>query len=247
MSSFNFIYKAQYSIFFALQYMTSLCPRTVTVDKEELPKTTFNGGRNTIYQYITVYHNIFANDPKIVWYWLNIITQPSQKINIYNIPYIVLTFLNKLDKDHFTTLWGAAVVNNHTTEDHSLSHSRLHFWKPTSLNQGDERKTRSCPYKQVVWLHLSKCVRTLKLSVSVKSPSPCVTTTLEKRWTGLVVSLCSAVAIVTRAACSAPVKLCLGCRQLGDVCPHPHYCSVCACMLCVGACVFVWVGAWGRM
>lgn len=49
----------------------------------------------------------------------------------------------------------------------------------------------------------------------------------KKRWTGLVASLrCSAVAIVTRAACSACVEPCLGCRQLGDVCPHPHYCSV---------------------
>ena len=37
---------------------------------------------------------------------------------------------------------------------------------------------------------------------------------------------CSAVAIVTGAACSACVEPCLGCRRLGDVCPHPHYCSV---------------------
>lgn len=39
--------------------------------------------------------------------------------------------------------------------------------------------------------------------------------------------LCSSVSIVTRAAFLASVKLILGCRQLGNICVHPHYCSVC--------------------
>lgn len=157
-----------------------------------------------------------------------------QELNMCKSLFIVLTFVNIKTTSALSEALQTWIATTQRIRA-SVAAACKHLCELNSLNWGDEGKTRSCKaaescqYKEVVWLLLSKCVGTLKLLVPVKSPSPCVTTTLA-RWTRLVVSLCSAVAIVTRAACSVSVKLCLGCRQLGNVCPHPHYCSVCVCV-----------------
>lgn len=71
-------------------------------------------------------------------------------------PFSVLTFVNKLDKKHSSSLRAAADEDIRSTKHQSLRRSSFHLSELNSLNRGDEGKTRpckaaeSCQHKDVV-------------------------------------------------------------------------------------------------